>query len=163
MTTVSLGRSMPMVIDDFISPTDETCCATREERQPQVNGQGNSDPIWTLILVLLRYFSVHFGVRQLPSATDAVSPAPSGAHATSWLTARATICGLKGELLQPFWPGKPGAADAPFGAPTGAVVAFSDHQLRQKPQIGQLLTLGGGGDLSQPVASSRQAQQALPC
>jgi hypothetical protein len=41
--------------------------------------------------------------------------------------------GVKGELLQPFWSGKTGVADAAFGAAAGAVIAFGDHQLGQKP------------------------------
>jgi hypothetical protein len=69
---------------------------------------------------------------------------------------------LKGELLQPFWPGKPGVADAAFGAAAGSVVAFGDHHLRQKPQVGQLLTLGGSSDLGKPVTNGGQAQDATP-
>jgi hypothetical protein len=40
--------------------------------------------------------------------------------------------GLKGELLQALRARETGSADAPFGAATGAVVAFGDHQLGQK-------------------------------
>src|ERR1700739_2758971 len=60
--------------------------------------------------------------------------------------------GVKGKLLQPFWPWKTRVADAPLGAAAGAVVAFGDHQLRQKPEIGQLLTLGCGGDFGEPIS-----------
>src|SRR5829696_3037328 len=68
--------------------------------------------------------------------------------------------GVKRELLQPFWSWKGRVADAAFGAAAASVVAFSDHQLRQKPQIGQLLALGGRGDLGESVTDGRQAQHA---
>jgi hypothetical protein len=61
--------------------------------------------------------------------------------------------GVKGELLQPFWSWKAGVADAAFGAAAGSIVAFGDHQLRHKPQIRQLLTLGRGGDLGESASS----------
>src|SRR5215208_7823687 len=71
--------------------------------------------------------------------------------------------GVKRELLQPFWSWKGRVADAAFGAAAGSVVAFGYHQLRQKPQIGQLLALGGGGDLGESVTDGRQAQHATAC
>src|ERR1700756_4064286 len=70
--------------------------------------------------------------------------------------------GLKGELLQPLWSGKPGVADAPLGAPTSAVVAFGDYQFRQKTEIGHLLTLSCCGDLGEPVPDGWPAQHATP-
>jgi hypothetical protein len=42
--------------------------------------------------------------------------------------------GLKGELFQSFWPGKPGVADAPFGAAAGAVVASAITGSERKPK-----------------------------
>src|SRR4029078_2451883 len=43
---------------------NETCCATMEEATNACQCQGKSDPNWTLILVLLRYFPA-LGVRLL--------------------------------------------------------------------------------------------------
>ena len=67
---------------------------------------------------------------------------------------------VKRELLQPFWAGKASVADAPFDAAAGTILAFCDQQLREKPQVGQLFALGGGGDLGEPVADGGQAQHA---
>lgn len=66
-----------------------------------------------------------------------------------WVDGRVS---LKGELFQPFWAGKARVADAPFGATSGAVVAFGDHQLREEPEVGQLFAFGRGADLGEPVA-----------
>jgi hypothetical protein len=56
--------------------------------------------------------------------------------------------------------GEAGIADAPLGAATGPVIAFGDHQLGQKAEIAQLLTLSGSSDLGEPVADGGRTQNA---
>jgi hypothetical protein len=64
------------------------------------------------------------------------------------------------ELLEPFRSGEPGGGESPGGAAAGAVVAFGHHQFGEELEIGQLLALGGGGDLAEPGPHRRQPQGA---
>ena len=66
--------------------------------------------------------------------------------------------GVEGELLEPFRPREAGLAHPAGGAAPVPVVALGHHQLGQKPQVGQLLPLGSGGDLGEPVPDRGQPQ-----
>jgi hypothetical protein len=48
--------------------------------------------------------------------------------------------------------------DAAGGAAAVPVVALGHHQLGEEAEVGQLLPLGGGGDLLEPAADGGQPQ-----
>jgi hypothetical protein len=68
--------------------------------------------------------------------------------------------GVEGEVLDPLVPGESGGLNAASGTAAVPFVAFGHHQLGEEAEVGQLLALGCGGDLGEPLADGGQPQDA---
>jgi len=68
--------------------------------------------------------------------------------------------GLEIELLDALVAGEAGVVDAASGAALVPVVTLGHHQFGEEPEVGQLLALGRGRDLFEPVADRGQPQHA---
>jgi hypothetical protein len=89
-------------------------------------------------------------------------PALTQAQVASWWITAGFTDGLaaKSNSSMRSSRGEAGVVDAAGGAAVVPVVALGHQQLGEEAEVGQLLTLGCGGDLVEPAADGRQPQHA---